>query len=333
MNESSIFQKSSTSKHKFTDEGKGRDEAFKKIFSRKPILAAIIREIVPDFAGMMPNEIAEYIQSSKIDELNAETLATEDLYGGSKIIYDIIVTCALPSSNSEAKVNLLFDLEMQQVYNMSKYRIIDRAVYYTSRLLARQSVLHSKYSDLMPVYSVWICTKGIPKELQNTAHSIRLQDSHINSVLPARSLFNVDMLLLSEDYDWDTDDADVIKFVQSVLKNNMSDRRFNPYVEVSDEMQEELTRLQIEQEEYEDELESIRDMAREEGLAAGREEGLAAGREEGREEGLATGLAAGREEVLREKAIRMYDKDYPIPEIADVLDLSEEDVQRYINGF
>ena len=78
-------------------------------------------------------------------------------------------------------------------------------------------------------------------------------------------------------------------------------------------MQEELTRLQIEQEEYADELESIRDMARDEGLAAGREE--------------------GREEVLREKAIRMYDKDYPIPEIADVLDLSEADVQRYVNGF
>lgn len=82
---------------------------------------------------------------------------------------------------------------------------------------------------------------------------------------------------------------------------------------MSDEMQEELTRLQIEQEEYADELESIRDMARDEGLAAGREE--------------------GREEVLREKAIRMYDKNYPIPEIADVLDLSEADVQRYVNGF
>lgn len=52
-----------------------------------------------------------------------------------------------------------------------------------------------------------------------------------------------------------------------------------------------------------------------------------------RDEGLAAGREEGREEVLREKAIRMYDKDYSIPEIADVLDLSEADVQRYVNGF
>lgn len=45
------------------------------------------------------------------------------------------------------------------------------------------------------------------------------------------------------------------------------------------------------------------------------------------------GLAVGREEVLRERAIRMYDKDYSIPEIADVLDLSEEDVNRYVSSF
>lgn len=53
-----------------------------------------------------------------------------------------------------------------------------------------------------------------------------------------------------------------------------------------------------------DELESIRDMAREEGLAAGHEE-----------------------------AIRMYDKNYSIAEIADILNLSEEDVTKYANGF
>ena len=40
------------------------------------------------------------------------------------------------------------------------------------------------------------------------------------------------------------------------------------------------------------------------------------------------GLAAGREE-----AIRMYDKNYSIAEIADTLNLSEEDVTKYANGF
>lgn len=34
-----------------------------------------------------------------------------------------------------------------------------------------------------------------------------------------KSLINIDFLLLSEDYDWDTSDATIIKFLQAVFKN------------------------------------------------------------------------------------------------------------------
>lgn len=106
----------------------------------------------------------------------------------------------------------------------------------------------------MPVYSTWICLYGIPEELQNTVHSFRLQDLGNPHIVLQKSLFNIDFLLLFEDYDLDTSDATIIKFLQAVFKNRMTDSAFNPFLQISPEIESEVESIMTAQEEYEYEL-------------------------------------------------------------------------------
>ena len=67
---------------------------------------------------------------------------------------------------------------------------------------------------------------------------------------------------------------------------------------------------------------------REEGLAEGREEGLAEGREEGRAEGREEGRAEGREEGILAIARKMKQKGKTVEEIAELTDLTIEEIER-----
>lgn len=264
------------------------DSAFKKFFRRKEVLAIILREIVDEFKGMDLEAVADCITESKVNDLDAETLSEEDVTFDSKIIYDLVVYCSLPKTFQTIAVGIIFDLEMQRKYSMS-YEIIDRAVYYASRHLAKQSVKNSTYDQLLPVYSTWICLKGIHKELQNTVHSFRLRDNAKNCIIPKKSLINIDLLLLSEKYDCESEyntDEPIIKFLQAIFKDNLRNKELNPYLKVTEEIEREVDAIMVEQSKFDLEIISEREDARREGLA----EGLAEGIEQGIERLLAKGV-------------------------------------------
>lgn len=287
------------------------DDAFKSFFSRQSILAVLLKCIVPYYADMKPADIEQYIKDSSVSTLNAETLSEEDFAGGSKIIYDVVIQCQVPYQYRDTAVEILFDLEMQRSYNVSKYNLVDRAVYYASRLLSRQSVSGSTYSDLAPVYSAWVCLRGIPRDLQNTVHHIQMMDSNTRSVMPRRSLLNVDLLLLSEDYDWDENDDTVIKFLQAVFKNQMWDEKFNPFVEVKEGMTGELERIRMLEQQYEDEM----DFARNEGIT----------------EGIEKGIEKGRAEALIDIIRAMFTNNLDVDIISNTTGISTEEIHKILN--
>lgn len=73
-----MFEDSVSSNHK--DNKLSYDDAFKRSFSRKAVLAALLKEIVPDYHDLSISEIEELIISSKNNSLNAETLAVGRYY-------------------------------------------------------------------------------------------------------------------------------------------------------------------------------------------------------------------------------------------------------------
>lgn len=122
----------------------------------------------------------------------------------------------------------------------------------------------------MPVYSTWICLYDIPEAQQNTVQSFRLQNVLSGYYPSEKSLINIDLLLLSEKYDWNPADAMVVKFLQAIFKDKLRDNNFNPYLRVNEEIEKEVQVLMTEQEQYEYELEA----EKAEGRAEGRAEGI-----------------------------------------------------------
>ena len=144
------------------------DEYCKRILSNKQILARIIKECVSEFHDMPLAEIPDYIVSDPATSINVDK-AVDKIYGmnpedtsvfGAKIIFDIIVGIRLPDSHEKENIGLILNIEAQANSNRH-YPLLSRAIYYCSRLLARQKnrpdgFQHSDFQNLKKVYSIWI---------------------------------------------------------------------------------------------------------------------------------------------------------------------------------
>ena len=156
----------------FDDNTISYDEAFKRVFCRKDVLAGILINIVPEYKNLTHKQVMDLIVTSKFDKINAEVLSEEDVKFNKKVIYDVLIKASLPSTGKMIQSIIFFDLEMQRKYNQT-YSILNRAIYYTSRLIARQLSVKESYDKLCPVYSTWICLQDVPVKLQNSVCSFR----------------------------------------------------------------------------------------------------------------------------------------------------------------
>ena len=150
------------------------DENAKRILGSKSILAHIIAKTVDEFKGMNPNDIVKYIEGEpkigivpiepgltnieKTDEsgqrikgLNSESVeANEGL-----IRFDIIFYVRLKNGLSQIIVNI----EAQKDDPVS-YKILNRAIFYVSRLISSQKerdFVNTNYDDIKQVFSIWVC--------------------------------------------------------------------------------------------------------------------------------------------------------------------------------
>ena len=150
------------------------DARVKRILGEKHILAHILEKTVDEFKGMNPADIVTYIEGEpkigivpvepgltnkeKIDEsgqrvkgLNSENVeANEGL-----IRFDIIFYVRLKSGLSQIIVNV----EAQKDEPVS-YKILNRAIFYVSRLISSQKerdFVNTNYDDIKQVFSIWVC--------------------------------------------------------------------------------------------------------------------------------------------------------------------------------
>ena len=303
------------------------DANFKKFFQRKEVLAGILVNTVKELQNLPVDIIAERIRSSKVNPINAELLSNEDVDEKQKILYDIVVTVEI-SQNTEKEVHLIFDLEMQRQFKM-QYPLMNRAIYYVSRLIAKQNIEHAHYENLAPVQSVWICVYDIPENMQNRHLHFEYSTydeyglPEFDTIFPGQDLTRIDFILLSENYDWDTNDDNVIKFLQSIFHNNMNDGNFNQYVAINSEISEEVLAMTSEREQYEAEME------------AGRASSMAKGLAEGRAEGRAEGLAEGEKNAINRAATNMIktnsNKETIVQTLMSLFSLSYNEAEKYFS--
>ena len=149
------------------------DDRAKRLLGNKTILAHILVKTVDEFKGMDPKEAVSYIEGEPfISVIPVEPGLTnaEKEEAGQRIVgfntenaeineglvrFDIVFYVRMKDGLSQVIVNL-----EAQKDEPTSYHILNRAVFYVSRLVSSQKerdFVKTNYDDIRRVFSIWIC--------------------------------------------------------------------------------------------------------------------------------------------------------------------------------
>ena len=293
------------------------DARVKRILAQKNILAHILVKTVDEFKEMEPEDVITYIEGEpkvgivpvepgltniektdvtgqRIVGLNTENA---DINEG-MVRFDIIFYVRMKNGLSQIIVNI-----EAQKDEPNEYKILNRAIFYVSRLVSSQKerdFINTNYDDIKQVFSIWICMN---MEYNSLSHIHLTKDEILRP------------------YDW-KGNIDLLNIVLVGITNDIPERDENYEMHrligalLSTELKEQ-EKLDIIEHEYNipisNELrEDVRIMCN-----------------------LSTGIEERATEKATEKTsekfiLNMYKKGYTLDQIADVAETSVEVVEAII---
>ena len=313
-----------------TDKDAQYDEKAKNLLGHKIILAHILVKTIDEFKGMNPKDVVQYIEGEPyISTVPVDTGSTnvEKEQDGEKVI-------GLNTENSElheglARFDIIFYVRMkdglsQVIVNIeaqkaepSAYDIINRAVFYVSRMISSQKgreFVNSNYNDIKRVYSIWICMNMS----QNCMNYIHFTQESVVGTYQWKGdidLANIVLIGLAEDLPEKEERYELHRLLGALLSAKLNvDEKFD-----------------IIGNEFDIPLESnirkdVNDMCN---LSQGIKEQAYA---EGTENGIVKGVAIGKREGIAETIIKMYRKGYEPAQISDLLDMELDEIQEIIEN-
>ncbi len=213
------------------------DEHCKKILCNKQILSRIIKECVSEFHDIPLAEIPDYIVSDPATNMNVDK-AIDQIYSmnpedtsvfGAKVIFDIIVGIRLPNSPYKENIDLILNIEAQANGNTS-YPLVSRAIYYCSRLLARQKnrpvgFQHSEYQNLKKVYSIWIVMNS-KKATEGVMNQYSISETCLKRAyhFPKETYDKLTIIMIypKSKYDMNDDKYDLMELLHILFKAEMT---------------------------------------------------------------------------------------------------------------
>ena len=156
-----------------TDRDAQYDNSAKRLIAHKIILARILVKTVEEFKGMDPIEVAALIEGLPyISAVPVEPGLTNAVHfqNGQRLVgfntenqelneglvrFDIVFYVRMKDGLSQIIINV-----EAQKDEPGEYEILNRAVFYVSRLVSSQKERdfeNSSYDDIKSVYSIWIC--------------------------------------------------------------------------------------------------------------------------------------------------------------------------------
>ena len=150
------------------------DTRVKRLLAQKSILADILVKTVDEFKGMKPEDVVKYIEGEpsisvvpvepglanmekpdaagqRIVGLNTENAEINE----GLVRFDIIFYVRMKNGLSQIIVNI-----EAQKDEPTEYKILNRAIFYVSRLISSQKerdFVNTNYDDIKQVFSIWIC--------------------------------------------------------------------------------------------------------------------------------------------------------------------------------
>ena len=301
-----------------TDRDAQYDNSAKRLIAHKIILARILVKTVEEFKGMDPLEVAALIEGLPyISAVPVEPGLTNAVHfqNGQRLVgfntenqelneglvrFDIVFYVRMKDGLSQIIINV-----EAQKDEPGEYEILNRAVFYVSRLISSQKERdfeNSSYDDIKCVYSIWICMNME----ENTMGHIHLTKEDLIGSYEWKGnldLLNIIMIGLAKELPEHDETYELHRLLGALLSRELT----------VDE------KLDIIGKEYDIPLEENfrKDMSTMCNLSQGvKEEGIANGRAEG-EAGLIT---------------KMYKNGLSIELIASATDKTIEEVKTIIEG-
>ena len=156
------------------------DTRVKRLLAQKSILARILVKTVVEFQGMKPEDVVTYIEGEpsisvvpvepglanmektdaagqRIVGLNTENAEINE----GLVRFDIIFYVRMPSvdDTKNGLSQIIVNIEAQKD-DPTEYKILNRAIFYVSRLISSQKerdFVNTNYDDIKQVFSIWIC--------------------------------------------------------------------------------------------------------------------------------------------------------------------------------
>ena len=309
-----------------TDRDAQYDNSAKRLIAHNIILARILIRTVEEFKGMEPLEVAALIEGLPyISAVPVEPGLTNAVHfqNGQRLVgfntenqelneglvrFDIVFYVRMKDGLSQIIINV-----EAQKDEPSDYEILNRAVFYVSRLVSSQKERdfeNSSYDDIKSVYSIWICMNME----ENTMSHIHLTKEDLIGSYEWKGnldLLNIIMIGLAKELPEHDETYELHRLLGALLSRELT----------IDE------KLDIIGNEYDIPLEENfrKDMSTMCNLSQGvKEEGIAIGRREGLEE--------GRREGHAELITKMYKNGLSIEQIASATDKTVEEVKTIIEG-
>lgn len=170
---------------KATDRDAQYDDSAKRLLGQKIILAHILVKTVDEFKGMDPKKVVPFIEGKPyISTVPVEPGLTNKRSeaGGQKIVgfntenaeineglvrFDIVFYVRMKDGLSQ----IILNVEAQKSQSAG-YELLNRAVFYVSRLISSQKERdfeNTNYNDIKCVYSIWVCV-GMDENSMNHIH-------------------------------------------------------------------------------------------------------------------------------------------------------------------
>jgi hypothetical protein len=281
----------------------------KKLLSHKHILAHILVAVVDEFKGMNPKDVIQYIEGDPyvnvvpvepgmtnkkdVDESGKTIVGmnTEDSEINELLVrFDIIFYVRM----RDGIAKMIINVEAQKK-DPTEYDILNRATFYVCRMVSSQKdrdFSGMKYNDILPVYSIWICMNMNEDSLNHYhfTNDVILGNERWKG---KQDILNVVMIGLSQKLSEKCEGHELHRLLETLLSETMpAEDKFKIFEEEYDiPMQNNLR-------------EDVSNVSN-----------------------LGQGIEDRTKSVI---IVNMHKKDYSIEQIAEIVELSEDEVERII---
>ena len=327
------------------------DASAKRLLGQKIILAHILIRLVEEFKGMDADMVASLIEGEpyisqvpvepgltnketvdartgeRIVGLNIESSEIDE----GKIYFDIIFYVRM----RDGLAKMIINLEAQK-NEPTKYFILNRAIFYTARLVSSQKEREftgSDYNEIKQVYSIWICMNMKENSLSHI-HMVKDDLLGEQDWKGNLDISNIVMIGLAKEIPPKEERYELHRLLGALLSQTMT-------AEQKLKLMEQEYDIPVDRRGIRDEVKimcNLSEGVEEMGYVKGEAAGMIAGRAEGEKIGEARGKAIGRSEgrlegKSEERAdiiLKMHKKGYSLEQIMDVTEISEAEIKAII---